>query len=118
MYMPGGGVDGETQNVETLDCKFFHHGQKFKLLTPRRGRLKITTFQHILQDPRTQNIPLILGTPTHRQPKLVWAQEIEMLQALTNTPPAPAIKSEEDLEDLVRNLTTVVRKAKALAKQE
>lgn len=69
----------------------------------------ITTFQHIVQDPRTQNIPLILTTPGFKQPKVVWAKEMEVLQALTNTP--PWIKSEEDLQSLVRVLEKAVEEA-------
>ena len=100
-------------NVKTLDCKFFHHGQKFKLLTffccPLSGDLGITAFQHILQDPRTQNIPLILATPGFKQPKAIWGKEIEVLQALTST--SPAIQS-EDLQSLVHELKSAIEEAK------
>jgi len=74
------------------------------------GHLGITTFQHILQDPRTRNIPLILRTPNFRQPKEVWGKEIEVLRALINTP--PSIKS-EDLQSLVHEIESVVYEAKS-----
>jgi hypothetical protein len=104
--------------VKTLDCKFsIFHGQKFKLLLTLffvvvlvRGHLGITTFQHILQDPRTRNIPLILRTPNFGQPKKVWGKEIEVLRALTNTP--PSIKS-EDLQSLVHEIESAVDEAKS-----
>ena len=100
-------------NVKTLDCKFFHHGQKFKLLTffccPLSGDLGITAFQHILQDPRTQNIPLILTTPGFNQPEEIWGKEIVALQALSNTP--PVVKSEE-LQSLVHEIRSTIEEAK------
>lgn len=66
-----------------------------------RGYLGITTFRHILQDPRTQNIPLILETPSFEQPLEVWGKEIEILQMMASSPETE--KSEEDLQEEVRN---------------
>jgi len=76
-----------------------------------RGHLGIITFQHILQDPRTQNIPLILETPSFEQPKEVWGKEIGVLQMLTSAP--GVIKSEEDLQSLVQNFKSAVEEAEA-----
>ena len=102
--------------MRTLDCKtYYHHGPKFKfidfylLVVPRRGRLGIAAFQHILQDPRTQNIPLILTTPGFNQPEEIWGKEIVALQALSNTP--PVVKSEE-LQSLVHEIKSVVEESK------
>jgi AP endonuclease 1 len=78
---------------------------------PRRGVLGLTAFQHILQDPRTQNIPLIVATPEpglKRNPKVVWCKEIGVLQSLTRISPA---KSEEDLQSLVLEIAGAVEEA-------
>jgi hypothetical protein len=99
--------------VKTLDCKLFHHGQKFKLLTffvvSRRGQLGIAAFRHILQDPRTQKIPLILETPGFKS-EGVRGKEIGLLQALTSTP--SATQSEEDLQSLVDELRSAIEEGK------
>ena len=50
-----------------------------KLMTfccPCRGLLGISTFQRILQDPRTQNIPLLEASPSFDQPKFIHGKEI------------------------------------------
>lgn len=77
----------------------------------RRGHLGITTFRHILQDPRTQNIPLIVATPCFNQPKVIWGKEIGVLQALTNTP--VAMKYGGDLQSLAHEITSAVEEAKS-----
>ncbi|KAJ3850271.1 xylose isomerase-like protein, partial [Lentinula lateritia] len=49
------------------------------------GHLSIRTFAHILADPRLQDIPLILETPSHEESSKnwdVWAKEIEVLNIL------------------------------------
>lgn len=66
-----------------------------------RGYLGINTFRHILRDPRTQNIPLILETPSFEQPKEVWGKEIRILQTLAGN--LEATQSEEDLQEEVRH---------------
>ena len=85
-----------------------------KLMTfcsPRRGLLGISIVQHILrvQDPRMQNIPLLVASPGFDQPKLIHGKEI---QALTRT--SPAKKSEEDLQSLVHEIRSVVEEARAM----
>ena len=80
--------------------------QTVDLLLPR-GYLGIAAFRHILQDPRTQNIPLILETPNFGQPKKVWGKEIRILRTLTGN--AETSKSDEDLQEEVRS---VVEEAK------
>lgn len=49
------------------------------------GHLGISAFQHILNDPRVQNIPLILETPSFEQPAEVWGKEIEVLMKLSGS---------------------------------
>lgn len=41
---------------------------------------------------------------------MIWGKEIEVLQALTSTP--PTIESEEHLQSLVLEITSVVKEAK------
>lgn len=57
-----------------------------------RGELSLTAFSHILTDPRTQNIPLILETPAFDGPGSgltegmeVWAKEVEVLKRISDT---------------------------------
>ena len=71
----------------------------FPYVRSSRGYLGITAFRHILQDPRTQNIPLILETPSFEQPKEVWGKEIGILHTLTDDSETNS-KYEEDLEEL------------------
>ncbi|KAJ3749275.1 xylose isomerase-like protein [Lentinula detonsa] len=50
------------------------------------GHLSIQTFAHILIDPRMQDIPLILETPSHEGSNKnwdVWVKEIEVLNLLS-----------------------------------
>jgi AP endonuclease-1 len=47
------------------------------------GFLGIGAFRNLMNDPRVQNIPLILETPTFEQPKDMWGKEIAMLQKLS-----------------------------------
>ena len=54
-----------------------------------------------------QNFPLVVASPGFDQPKLIHDKEI---QALTSTPPAK--KTEEDLQSLVHEITSVVEEAK------
>ena len=89
-------------DMKILDCKLLNHEKDIKYVDlVSRGYLGINAFQHILQDPRTQNIPLILETPSFEQPKEVWGKEIEILQTLTGN--SKKKKPEEDLQDEVRN---------------
>ncbi|KAF9040461.1 AP endonuclease [Hymenopellis radicata] len=44
------------------------------------GHIGLSAFRHILADPRVQDIPLVLETPSFEEPE-VWATEIEALQA-------------------------------------
>jgi AP endonuclease-1 len=96
--------------MKILDCKFYNHRWKkeiINLLLPR-GYLGITAFRHILQDSRTQNIPLILETPNFGQPNEVQGKEIGILQTLSGN--LDTNKSEEDLQEEIR---CVVKEAKS-----
>lgn len=96
-------------DMKISDCKFYNHGGKNQPvdLLLSRGYLGITAFRFIVQDPRTQNIPLILETPNFGQPKEVWGKEIGILQTLAGNPEAN--KFEEDLQEEVKS---VVKEAK------
>ena len=85
------------------------------LFVPRRGHLEIAAFQHILQDPRSRNIPPILLTPGLKQPKEVCGKEIVALQTLSSI--SLVIKS-EDLQSLVHEIKSVVEEAKIEHRRE
>jgi len=58
------------------------------------GHLSLSAFAHIVTDPRTQNIPLILETPAFDGPGSglgqgmdVWTKEVEVLNALSDLVP-------------------------------
>lgn len=48
-----------------------------------RGFLGLGAFRQLMNDPRVQNIPLILETPSFEQPSDVWGREIAVLQRLS-----------------------------------
>ncbi|KAG7090059.1 hypothetical protein E1B28_011676 [Marasmius oreades] len=51
------------------------------------GHLKLQTFRHILIDPRVQDIPLVLETPSHEENTGnwdVWKKEIDVLNRLSS----------------------------------
>jgi AP endonuclease 1 len=57
------------------------------LIAPRssRGHLSILAFHHILTDPRTQDLPLILETPSFEVEE-VWRKEVEVLNRISVQP--------------------------------
>ncbi|KAJ4483695.1 AP endonuclease [Lentinula aciculospora] len=62
------------------------------------GHLSIQTFAHILADPRMQNIPLILETPSHEGSNKnwdVWVKEIAVLNHLSSSSTLAASSSDE-----------------------
>lgn len=70
------------------------------------GHLGISTFRHIVSDPRTQDIPLILETPTFEATE-IWTKEISALNCLSNL-----VDDNEVLEtelSLVNKITSLVR---------
>jgi AP endonuclease-1 len=75
-----------------------------RVLTYRfsRGKFAISTFCHILTDPRTQNIPLILETPSFEANE-IWEKEIDVLNRI-----ATASGSGLDLDGLAADIKSVV----------
>ena len=74
-----------------------------------RGYLGLAAFRHILTDPRTQNIPLILETPSFEQPEDVWGTEIAILQRISGVEQGPAGK--DRLEALVSEIKNAKQQA-------
>jgi AP endonuclease-1 len=83
---------------------------------PTRGTLKLSAFLTILSDPRVQNIPLILETPTFEAVE-VWECEIKVLNALSEVGAGSAAsvegegrtEREEMLKDMVGDIRSVIR---------
>ncbi|KAJ7684281.1 xylose isomerase-like protein [Mycena polygramma] len=67
------------------------------------GHIGIQGFHHILNDPRFQDIPLILETPSFEKPE-VWAAEIAALNGLSGV-------AADGLESVVVGVKEVVGKA-------
>ncbi|KIJ92808.1 hypothetical protein K443DRAFT_13322 [Laccaria amethystina LaAM-08-1] len=98
------------------------------LILPPSGHIGILAFQHILNDPRVQNIPLILETPSFEQPAEVWGKEIEVLMKLSGSSGnlgdgGPSTKLEEggsaaDEDASRRALEAVIRASVKLAEGE
>ncbi|KAF9043939.1 xylose isomerase-like protein [Panaeolus papilionaceus] len=88
------------------------------------GYLGLQAFKHIVNDPRTQNLPLVLETPSFEQPRDVWGKEIEVLQRIsgctpptTSQPPSPnaepadksSSQDDNELEDYVEEIRKAVK---------
>ncbi|KAI0074196.1 AP endonuclease [Panus rudis PR-1116 ss-1] len=78
------------------------------------GELSLSTFSHIVTDPRTKNIPLILETPAYDAPGSglldgmeVWKKEVEVLNRLSSNPDA----SQGELDAWTQEIRKVVREA-------
>ncbi|KIM36491.1 hypothetical protein M413DRAFT_449185 [Hebeloma cylindrosporum] len=82
------------------DSKTQHNSKKDRHENIGLGYLGLASFRHILSDPRTQNIPLILETPSFEQPAEVWGTEISVLQRLSGAD----IPKEKCLESLVSEI--------------
>ncbi|KAJ4493879.1 xylose isomerase-like protein [Lentinula edodes] len=77
------------------------------------GHLSIRTFAHILADPRMQDIPLILETPSHEESSKnwdVWAKEIEVLNLLS-TSSTPNTNAASDALSSRHNTTNSIENA-------
>ena len=83
---------------------------------PTRGTLKLSAFLTILSDPRVQNIPLILETPTFEAVE-VWECEIRVLNMLSEVGGGSGgsageegnMGREEMLKELMGDIRNVVR---------
>jgi AP endonuclease-1 len=60
-----------------------------------RGDLGIAAFAHIVSDPRTQGIPLVLETPNAEADRTVWSTEVAALNALAMSVDPDGIMIEE-----------------------
>lgn len=60
-----------------------------------RGTLGLSTFAHILSDPRVQGIPLILETPSFEKPREVWGVELAVLNQLSSIKQCNSVGSGE-----------------------
>uniref|UniRef100_A0A8H7Y1Y7 Apurinic-apyrimidinic endonuclease 1 n=1 Tax=Psilocybe cubensis TaxID=181762 RepID=A0A8H7Y1Y7_PSICU len=65
------------------DSKTEYNSKKDRHENIGLGHLGLLSFVHILNDPRTQNIPLILETPSFEQAKEIWGTEISVLQRVS-----------------------------------
>lgn len=79
-----------------------------------QGRLTLSTFAHILTDPRTKNIPLILETPAYDVPgtdtgMIIWSKEIEVLNRFSDG----ETRDEQTLRDWEAEIGEIVTKASA-----
>ncbi|KAG2135187.1 xylose isomerase-like protein [Suillus bovinus] len=70
------------------------------------GHIGISTFRYIVSDPRTQDIPLILETPTFEATE-IWTKEISALNRLSNF--VDTSKVVETELSLVNEITLLVR---------
>ncbi|KAG2127335.1 xylose isomerase-like protein [Suillus cothurnatus] len=70
------------------------------------GHLGISTFRHVVSDPRTQDIPLILETPTFEATD-IWTKEISALNCLSNLVDDSEVPETE--LSLVNEITSLVR---------
>lgn len=81
-----------------------------------RGTLKLSTFLTILSDPRVQNIPLILETPTFEAVE-VWECEIKVLNMLSEVGVGSGAcvredggtRGEEMLKEMVSDIRGVIQ---------
>jgi len=81
------------------------------------GHLKLSTFAHILTDPRTRDIPLILETPAFDTPGSggndmdVWRKEVDVLNQLSMV--EGRVCEDVTLEGWRGEIAAVVKKASA-----
>jgi AP endonuclease 1 len=85
----------------------FIHAETSSLSSLSSGHIGLQAFHHILTDPRVQNIPLVLETPSFEKPE-VWGKEVEVLNRLSSTH-----GNEEKLEweAMVEEIKAVVEEA-------
>ncbi|KAG6823526.1 hypothetical protein H0H93_003472, partial [Arthromyces matolae] len=76
------------------------------------GNIGIMGFHHILNDPRIQNIPLVLETPSFETPKETWAKEIEALNRLSGLELEKLQEDGSEIVDPIKNAVGLLVKAK------
>lgn len=76
-----------------------------------RGTLGLPAFKNMLNDPRTQGIPLILETPSFEKPVEVWGVEIKVLNALSGIDAAGGADTtnQPTIEELVEEVREAVK---------
>ena len=92
------------------------HLVAFAAKHPTRGTLKLSAFLPILSDPRVQDIPLILETPSFEAVE-VWECEIKVLNALSEVGAGSGADVGEEgdaerqqvLKDMVGDIRSVVQ---------
>ncbi|KAF9476426.1 AP endonuclease [Pholiota conissans] len=96
------------------DSKTDYNSKKDRHENIGLGYLGLPAFNHILSDPRTQGIPLILETPSFEQPAEVWGKEIEVLQLMCGQhthSPSQAEESGLDFGGFVSQIKSAVKDA-------
>ncbi|KAF8585172.1 AP endonuclease [Ramaria rubella] len=64
-----------------------------------RGHISLEAFGHIMRDPRLQNIPLILETPT-KEESSIWQKEIQVLNELSISSPDDSASIQRMINDI------------------
>jgi AP endonuclease-1 len=82
----------------------------------------LSTFAHILRDPRTQGIPLVVETPNFDDDRAVWTGEVRVLNALSEhrSPPLSEVSEagtsthgkNSAINEWMKELTVAVEDAK------
>ncbi|KAF8163804.1 xylose isomerase-like protein [Crassisporium funariophilum] len=93
------------------DSKTEYNSRKDRHENIGLGHLGLAAFQHIVNDTRTQNIPLILETPSFEQATEVWGKEIEVLQRLAGNVSCKDVEDPNDLSAFVEEIRSTVKEA-------
>lgn len=102
--------------MRILDCNYLCRSRPAMAVftafgTTCSGHLGLQTFHHVLTDPRTQNIPLILETPTFDNNRIVWGAEISVLNRLSGFGSKTGDGGDIDVDALMTELRSVVKSA-------
>ncbi|KAF8886870.1 xylose isomerase-like protein [Gymnopilus junonius] len=73
------------------------------------GHLGLQAFHHVLTNPRTQNIPLILETPTFDNNRAVWGTEIAVLNRLSGSSIRGKVADDVVFDDLTTELKSAIK---------
>ncbi|KAF5388826.1 hypothetical protein D9757_005626 [Collybiopsis confluens] len=85
------------------------------------GHLSLSAFAHILTDPRMQDIPLILETPSHEETSKdwgVWQKELEVLNKLSKSvEEGGRLSSEAEYDQLTQEIREAIKAASRKARK-
>ncbi|KAF8065397.1 xylose isomerase-like protein [Lyophyllum atratum] len=95
------------------DSKTAHNSKKDRHESIGIGQIGIHAFHHILNDPRVQNIPLVLETPSYELPLVTWTKEIETLNRLSGLA-LDSVTSQG--EEIVKGIELAVKQAAKVGK--